>query len=141
LCGWMFELEAGVKRQLELIRVRQTRQQDSIAVTAGDWLLANEPTASRVLYDRYSYVPDAFSVAQPSWGMTAEEVRRVNPQLLVVNDAIRGRFLSIDRAPFYYDPEAFMVIHRFYKSLEAETSGFELLYVNGPVHIYRRKNP
>jgi hypothetical protein len=130
------ELSLGTERQLALVRERQSREQTSDAVQAGLWLQSHMSPAARVLYDWYSYVPPMFTAAQGSWGMTSADLSTFNPDVIVVNDAIRARFSSINDASRYYDKAAFLDRHHFYESLEKGQAGFVLVKSVGPIRLY-----
>lgn len=133
------QLQAAAARQQSLIRERAVQVQQSAAVQAGVWLQAHVPCGARVLYDWYSYVPPCFATVQGSWGMSRGEVARFNPDVLVVNEAIRGRFARQTMAARFYDPSAFMATYDFYNALEAGRLDFTLMKAVGPVQLFRRR--
>ncbi len=78
-----FELP-GVRTAVERRQVILRHDEDP-AVRAGVWLADHVPSASRVVYDYYSYVPPAFANATGTWGATREWLASVNPDIVVVN--------------------------------------------------------
>lgn len=133
--GW--ELRLAAQRLSALIEDRQTRVDRSETVALGRRLPLLVAPTDRILYDHYSYVPTSFARVKASWGMTAAEFTAFRPDVIVVNDAIRGRFASLDDAARFYNPEAFLERYRFYRALEAGTLGFSLVESLGPARVYR----
>jgi len=135
------ELWGGFTRQMGLIETRQTRERNNPVIEAGKWLEANYPASSRILYDKYSYVPSKFTRVWGTYNMDAILVEDVNPSVIVVNTAIRDIFIrDTYMANSYVDgPERFMEIHDFYTALESEQIGFVLVADFGPVRIYQKE--
>lgn len=136
----VLELWEGVLRQLELIETRQTRENNNPVIEAGKWLEVNYQPSSRILYDKYSYVPSKFTQVWGTYNMDATLVEDVKPRVIVINSSIRDIFRDSYMANSYVDgPERFMEIHDFYDALEAEQLGYVLVADFGSVRIYQKE--
>ena len=130
----------GAARQVRFARERATMVERSGTVRAGNWMAANLPHHTRVLYDFYSYVPPVFPAARASWGMTAPEVADAGAEVIVVNSRIRSRYSrAADSASFQWGPAAFLPVHEFYRELESGTLPFAPVYRTDGITVYRRR--
>jgi 4-amino-4-deoxy-L-arabinose transferase-like glycosyltransferase len=118
-----------------------TRAQTSTAVKAGRWLLEEDYSRStRILSDRYSYVPNEFLDAHYTWGGTVELIIELEPDIVIVNNKISNHFSDIDQADKYFKgEELFMKRYQYYSSLRNEKLHYSLARDFGDVQIYSRK--
>lgn len=134
------ELWGGYMRQMGLIETRRTREDNNPVIEAGKWLEANYQPSSRILYDKYSYIPSKFTQVWGTYNMDATLVEDVHPRVIVINTAIRDIFRDPSDATSYIEgPERFMEIHEFYDAMEAEQLGYELVADFGRVRIYQKE--
>ena len=124
----------------EFFKIRAGKMQDNPVIAAREWLEANYPPETGIVYDSYSYIPPQFETILRSWGQTEALVADVDPDIIVVNRTISKRFIDPNRATDYVDgPEAYLAIHEFYARLEAEEFPcFHLTKDFGAVRIYER---
>lgn len=122
----------------EFFKKRVGKVQDNPVVAAGEWLEANYPPETRIVYDTYSYIPPQFETIFRSWGQTEVFVAEKDPDIIVVHRSIRKRFVDPNRAKEYVDgPDTYLLIHDFYARLEAgEFPCFGLTKDFGAVTIY-----
>jgi hypothetical protein len=135
------ELNFAAGRQLALRHERRNREQASDTVAAGVWLQGHVPSTARVLYDWYSYVPPRFANVRGSWGMTETELAAYQPDVIVVNDRIRGRFASLSDASRYDSVAGFHARYNLYQSLERGRADYGLVASIGPIRVYGRSTP
>jgi 4-amino-4-deoxy-L-arabinose transferase-like glycosyltransferase len=107
-------------------------------IAAGAWLEQSASPAASVLTDAYVYIPPEFSAPSVTFGLTAGEVERQRPVLIVVNEAIRGRFRAADGGERSVDGPATYEQRRIaYQTLEAGNLGcYRLLRDFGGVAVY-----
>lgn len=109
----------------------------SDAVKAGLWLLENFPPETRILYDRYAYIPSEFNAGFASWGITEKQVFETMPGLIVINSQIYQNYLNPDSAAsFLAGSGEYLEKYNFYKLLLDEKPGFTLLRDFGKIKIY-----
>jgi hypothetical protein len=115
------------------------REETSISVKAGKWLVKRYPESTRIYYDNYSYVPPEFAVSHVSNGGSIKELRDINPDVVIVNRKISGRFHDDRKSSAYYLGEAvFKKKYDYYKALRDGTIGYPLVRDFGDVQIYER---
>jgi hypothetical protein len=120
------------------------REETSIYVKAGEWLAKHYSESARIYYDNYSYVPPKFvnthvSDAHISGGGSLEKFRSFNPDVVIVNKKISGRFYDVRKASTYYGGEAeFKKKHEFYKALKHGAIGYKLVRDFGDIQTYER---
>ena len=70
-----------------LVSVREETQArtSSASIRVGNWLLDRIPANAFIVYDYYTYVPPVFFKAVGTWGNTPEWLRRVKPDVIVIN--------------------------------------------------------
>lgn len=109
----------------------------SDAVIAGLWLNENFSQDTKILYDRYVYIPSSFKAAFSSWGITETQTAELTPDLVVTNEIIERNFANADSADdFIAGRDAFLSKHHFYKLLIDKSSQYSLLKDFGTVKIY-----
>jgi hypothetical protein len=91
-----------------------------------------------LMTDAYVYVPPRFAESQITFGLTAAEVERRQPVVIVVNETIRGRFRAPDGGGRAVDgPRAYEERRAAYTSLEAGSLGcYALLQQFDGIAIY-----
>ena len=123
-------------RQMRL----ENRHED---MALGQWLAEEVPGHTSIIYDAYAYVPPKFRRTYRTFGQTYAMVNHFQPDLLVVRDAIAGRYRDVgnaDRVRIGKDP--YMDHHHFYRYLqEGRFSEYQLLRDFGPVAVYQRTKP
>lgn len=93
-------------------------EKQSEAVKAGVWLNEHFPHEKKVLYDNYSYVPSAFRNARGVWSITRKELDDYWPDIVIVNNAISGRFSDTTKAKYFIaGADEFMQKYFMYDSL------------------------
>lgn len=118
-----------------------TRIERSIRVFAGHWLENNYQPSTRILYDAYTYIPPSFSKVERVMGPTIEILEQVQPDIVIVNDAIKNRFKSKERADFFVavvGPERYMKSYEYYRRLENEDFGYKIVKDFGSIKAYVR---
>lgn len=75
-------------------------------VIAGHWLAETYPPETVILRDAYAYVPPRFLRVTTTFGLTERGLAALEPDLVIVNEAIRGRFRNPEDARRYLDGEA-----------------------------------
>jgi 4-amino-4-deoxy-L-arabinose transferase-like glycosyltransferase len=136
----VLSLGPRIVEDYEFFKKRVGKMQDNTVVAAGEWLEANYPPETRIVYDFYSYIPPQFETIFHSWGQTEALIAERDPDIIIVHGTIRNRFVDPDRATEYVGgPEAYLAIHEFYARLEAEEFPcFRLTKDFGAVRIYER---
>jgi 4-amino-4-deoxy-L-arabinose transferase-like glycosyltransferase len=127
----------------QILRYRQStinRVQKSTAVKAGLWLAKHFPKSTRIVYDHYCYVPPIFPDAHATWGGTIEMLKKIKPNIVVVNKKISSRYSDISQAAMYIEGESnFIMKHEYYNALRDKEAGYMLLRDFGDVKIYSRQ--
>lgn len=135
-----FQLSKSLDYMLKYRYRISHRVGESGAVKAGNWLLANYPSFTKILYDHYSYVPPVFKDAHPTFGGTVELLRDLNPDLVLVSNEIEDRYLeNIQNANRYAKGEAvFKDRYNYYIALREGTLNYSLVRNFDDVRIYER---
>jgi hypothetical protein len=110
-------------------------------VVAGRWLDGIAPAGAVILRDAYVYLPPGRVGTLPiTFGLTRAEVAHTNPDYIMVNEEIRGRFRWDVGAAIYVDgPAAYTARQETYAALEEGRLGcFSLLRDFGSVQVYGR---
>ncbi len=136
----------GALATADVVRLRDGRMDEPAVratLEAGAWLEAHAEPAARVLYDQYSYVPPRFTHRLATFGLTRAQVEAFRPDIIVTDEAIRGRFRDPAAASSYVDgPQAYGERALAYRLLEqGELSCFVVAARFGPVTIYARELP
>lgn len=114
----------------------------SDAVRAGNWLQENVTPETRILYDRYAYIPAKFNAGFASWGISQKQFFETMPELIVINSKIYQNFSNPDKASsFLSGSREYLEKHSFYKLLMEEKPGYKLLMDFGKIKIYQCKKP
>jgi hypothetical protein len=91
-------------------------------IEAGEFLLENCPRDTRILADRYSYIPPKFAHTRLVWGVDEQEFRAFAPQLVVLNKSMSGRWIW--KAPGTKFKEGRFTIDLAYGGKPAEVKAF-----------------
>lgn len=127
---------------MEFRQQRLQREATSVAVAAGQWLSANYPPDTRILYDAYSYVPPSFENVHQTWGGTLELLSTLEPEVVVIHKGIAARFGDLARAGEYFlGPEKFRIRHEYYDLFARGNSGYDLIRDLDKIRIYQRISP
>jgi len=137
----LLSLGPRIVRDYRFFKTRVEKMQDNPVVAAGEWLAANYPRETRIVYDSYSYIPPKFETVFRSWGQTEAFVSKHDPDIVVVHRSISKRYVDPDSATGYVGgPELYLAIHGFYTRLEAgKFPCFKLTRDFGTVMIYERR--
>lgn len=134
------ELINGFTRQADLITTITSREIDNPVIEAGLWMESYYPRSTRILYDKYSYIPPKFTHIRGSYGINEIDLANSNPKVVVVNKSIRDRYLYAELASAYSEGESeYLAIHNFYLLLEQQKLGFRLVKVFGNVQIFEKE--
>lgn len=87
-------------------RARPAQLDTDPRVEAGRWLAATYAPQTAILRDAYAYVPSGFSQVSTTFGLTAGQLATIRPDVVVVNEAIRGRYRDPGGGERYVDGEA-----------------------------------
>lgn len=110
---------------------------NSDGVKGGEWLEENYPPETKILYDRYAYIPGKFYSCVSSWGITQKQISETNPEIIVVNAQIYGRFIDPDKAAsFLGGSNDYLEKHFTYKLLLDGNSEYKLLKDFGKIKIF-----
>jgi hypothetical protein len=130
----------GFTRQLDLITTRMMMEKNNPVIEVGLWLEANYPPSTRILYDRYSYIPPKFDHVRGSWGIDQVILTDFHPNVVVINRSIRDRFLNSNDAQSYTQgKEKFMAIHDFYQLMKEEKLNYVLIKNFGSIQVYEKQ--
>ena len=130
----------GFGRQIELINTRIQREQNNPVIESGLWLEKNYPASTRILYDKYSYIPPKFKLVQGSYGMDETMLINFHPKLVVINIGIRGMYTNSRDAAFFGEGvEKFMDIYNFYDQMEKQELGYRLVKDFGIIRIFEKE--
>lgn len=133
------EISKGIANQQALIETTTNREVDDEVIEAGRWLEANYPSETRILYDRYSYIPPKFTRVQGSYGLDLQALQDFNPKVVVINRSIRDVYLDPSLATsFTAGAEIYMAMHDFYEQMENEMLGYHLVREFEGVKIFER---
>ena len=116
------------------------RAEDRDEIAAGRWLGEIYGEETSILYHAYSYVPEKFTQAFRVSALHYLMVNHFEPDVLVVRDALAGRFANIDNADrAQAGRAAFLDRHYFYVYLQAGLLDSYVLKKNfGAVAVYQR---
>ena len=134
-CG--IALFPSFQRLVDFRRERMARGQTSSEVEAGRWLEAHYRPTTRILYDRYSYVPPKFQDVEGTFLATAQTVEEFQPDIIVTNKHGQWPFEDIEMAGLYVLGEGlYKQRYAYYQSLRDGSAGYRLLKDWGDVQIY-----
>ena len=134
------EMWGGFTRQFDLIATRTAREINNPVIEAGEWLERNYESSTRIVYDRYSYIPPKFTRVWGTFNMDATLIEGFRPRVIVINSAIRDIYRDPSAASGYVEgPERYMEMYEFYDAMEQQKHGFVLVAEFGPVTIYERE--
>jgi hypothetical protein len=137
---YAMDVYGGFTRQFDLITTRMTREYNNPTIEAGLWLEANYSPSTRILYDKYSYIPPKFDRVHGSWGMDEVILVNFHPKVVLINRSIRDIFLDSNAAQSYTEgKEKFMAIHDFYRLMEEEKLGYVLIKDFGGIQVYEKQ--
>ncbi len=124
-------------------RAEMTREENSVAVAAGTWLADEYPPETRILADRYSYVPVGFNDTHTTWGGTLELLESLRPGVVVVARKISDRYREQTQEVARWGSVAeIQARHEYYRSLRAGPTEYELTRDFGEIQIFRlRQGP
>lgn len=119
--------------------IAQTESKD--AVLAGRWLRGRFPPTTRILYDRYSYIPPEFTdIRDTDWAGTEKRLQAFDPEVVVVNNWIAYKFEDPDEAANYsLGKQAFLESWRYYEGLKNGLWGARLVRDFRTVRVYVRE--
>ena len=124
-------------------RYRQTlihRVETSPAVKAGNWLAEHYAPSSRVLYDTYAYVPPQFTEATKGSGTSLENLQKIDPDIVIVNQSVADIYADLNAAKKYASGErAFRNAWEYYQALTAGRAGYTLVQDFGEVQVYAKR--
>ncbi len=95
-------------------------------------------SADEAVYGRL--VEEAMTHPLPWAGQSPRFLKNVNPDLVIVNQAVAARFAEIDQATQYDRGQLeFMEKYEYYKGLQQETLGYRLVHDFGDVQVYEKQ--
>lgn len=82
--------EYSINSHPDILLKKETlvREETSPSVKAGKWIEKSYPASSRVLYDRFCYVPVSFANAYGTWDVTLDLLKTFNPDIVIVNKMV-----------------------------------------------------
>lgn len=129
----------GFSNQRILIETTIARETGDLGIEAGHWLEANYKPSTRILHDRYMYIPPKFEKVQGSYGMDLEMLLAFQPRVVVINHSIRDVYLDPSLADSFTEgAEKYMAIHDFYEQMENEELGYHLVAEFGGIKIFEK---
>ena len=139
LLAWTIPVAA--QRALSFKRELLTQAETKDAVLAGRWLRSAFPPATRILYDRFSYVPPEFTdIRDTDWAGTEQRLLDFDPDVVVVNNWIAYKFEDAAQAADYsLGEEAFLESWRYYEGLKNGLWGARLVRDFRTVRVYARE--
>ncbi len=115
------------------------RVSNSASVAAGNWLLSEYSTDSKVYGDYYSYVPPAFRDARMTWAGTEREIREFAPDIVIVNQRVASRFADPRLAGIYRGGrEAYLEHFEYYQSFSQGRLDYRLVLELGDIAVFMR---
>ena len=130
----------NIARELEIKR-------QSPLLLAGDWLKKNYPRDTRIFGGYYSYIPDDyFQNSDVSFKFTLKTINEFNPDVLVLNKKIPGRYIWKKKGTMFKDGE--FAISKLdltpphvecLKYLLSENSPYTISFENDDVLILEKK--
>ncbi|MDP6040122.1 MAG: glycosyltransferase family 39 protein, partial [Candidatus Latescibacteria bacterium] len=116
------------------------REEGRAEIAVGGWLGESYGEETSILYHAYAYVPEKFTHAFRASSLHYVMVNHFEPDILVVRDALAGRFANIDDADrAQIGREAFLDRHYFYAYLQAGLiESYVLKKDFGSVAVYQR---
>lgn len=138
--GWL-ELPKSLEHVASYRASTMAWAESHSAVKAGEWLAESYPPTTRILYDRWTYVPPSFADAyETRAGGTLEMLDALQPDVIVVNRLQVDTFTDTNQAArFVRGEELFNNIRDFYTGLREESMGYVLARDFGAVQIYTRR--
>jgi len=115
-------------------------------VKASQWIEANYPPDVRILADSYSYQSPRFTQYQPVFGVNPRVINQVQPQLIILNRTMSGRWSWKQEGSTFTDgkfrlgrADNAQAYFQFHQQLFSETSPFGVVYETENVVILERK--
>ena len=135
--------QGHIGRAFGMFKEIGNREEGRVELSAGRWLSENFPEQTTILFDAYSYVPEKFRNVHRTFGMTYPMVNHFEPDLLVVRDAMAGRYANLEDADrARVGGAAFLDRHYFYKYLsERRLSTYDRIKEFERIGIYERNAP
>lgn len=122
--------------------VKEYHRMDTPDVQAGLWLEKNFPESTRILYDKFSYVPSKFRQVQASWGIKQQLLDSFKPDLIVTNQKLTQRYDKESKADLSWDwgREHYLDCFYFYRDLGSrQVPSFKLIKDFNEVKIYANR--
>lgn len=117
-------------------------------VDAGRWLQSNYAPSTRIMVERYSYVPsNYFDTVLEVEGIIKSSINRHKPQVIVVNKKQSSRYCWKQEGTMFRDRKFVKGMHdnadrfyKFHKWLFGKTSSWKIVYEKSDVVILEKKN-
>jgi tetratricopeptide (TPR) repeat protein len=125
--GWVWAIPVllllswdHVSSSTRLFGDRWVRVGENEELPVGEWLAANYPAETTILYDAYSYVPATFGNVFRSFGTSYPMVAHFEPDLVIIRDAISRDYLDKNNAVRSRRGEShYLERHYFYEFMKA----------------------
>ena len=116
------------------------REETNTSVKAGKWIEENYPASSRVLYDRFCYVPVLFTNAYATFDATLETLGTFNPDIVMVSKQASYPYDDIGNAKVLVrGEEYFWKRFEYYAGLRDGRAGYTLARDFGGVQVFRKR--
>jgi hypothetical protein len=139
----ILELPKSFKQIVEYRNYRLNLEQSDSRVKVGQWLQENYLFTTRIIYDRYVYIPPSFfDVHATPW--RGEEIflmlKEFNPDLILVEQGMLKDFSDKSLANEYAGGKIeFLEKYDYYEKLTDEHLGYNLLRDFGTIKIYAKQ--
>lgn len=132
-------------KQLKDIYERRTyslsKETTSDSIKTGNWLIENISPDSKILYERYAYIPVCFSNCNSSWGLTQNLLSEYLPDVIITNSTVHQLYLHPGNADKYLTGKgAFMEKNDFYRELFQEKLPYKLVKEFGNFRVYAKSH-
>lgn len=146
--SWVFSLAVPLiflgfttyKSSGKIIEQRESlvdKEKNAESVKAGYWIRENFSPDTKILYDRYAYVPYEFSQSFWSWGISDDQISETMPDLIVLNSRIYQYFSDPDIASTFLDGAvSYLKKYNCYKTLLEGNSDYKILKDFGSIKIF-----
>jgi tetratricopeptide (TPR) repeat protein len=137
LLGW------NVVGAADLFKLKWSRLGNSSEIAAGRWIADRYPEETSIVFDAYSYVPSKFRGVFRSFGQSYPLINHLQPDLLVVRNAIADRYGNRNNGDRYQrGVQAFLDHHLYYYHLAAgHLSTYKKVKMFEGIAIYERTVP
>ncbi len=108
-------------------------------IKTGAWLKSNFDEYTSILHDHYSYIPPEFRFAYPTWGGTLQDIKDLDPDVIIMNREIAKKYSNSRRADLFINgPKLYLQKRAYYHALDQQKIPYKEKVSFGAYHVYRK---